>query len=146
MTPTGSTQTATITDHPNTAMIGTVVFRAPTIYDDLAIARRVVELANTGARPDSMRLSPEELGFRAYRRMHVVATLEHVIQSAPAGFYRTAERGTPVLDLGVLDPVEYEDESEGVLWQLFAAYEVWRANFRSARKRAADGTDETPSE
>ncbi len=139
-------QTVTIADHPVTALNGTIVFRAPSIYDDLAIQRRIVELANTGARADSPRFSPEELGFTTYRRLHILSTLEHVMQSAPAGFYRKGPRGEPILDLGMLDPVEYEDENEGVLWQLYAAYDVWRTNFRNARRRAADRPQDAPGQ
>lgn len=131
-------------NHPSRADLrGSITFKSPNIYTEIAIQRRVVELANTGARDDAEKLHPSDLAWEGYELCVMVSTLEHVIETAPSGLY-TLVNNRPVLALGQL--ASYEAEAEGVIRTLYAAYVKWRARFREHYYRKPEGVDEEQSE
>lgn len=133
---TGKHLTVTVNDAPREDLKGPVTFQHPSIYQSLAIGRRATELANLGAPVDAPRYAVSELPFQQQEMVYMVATLEQVIHTAPAGFYRTNEAGHPELDLGQFDEMDAE-RGDSLLWVLYAAYLTWRSDFRQQRKHAA---------
>lgn len=132
--------TVTITTAPRPDLLGPVTFRHPTLYAHLAIGRRATELANTGAPTGAVRIAVSDLPADQQRSVQMVATLEHVIHSAPKGFYRADDQGHPLLDMGQFDEFD-ADYGDSLLWTLYAAYLKWRSDFRRTRNRVADGTE-----
>lgn len=131
--------TVTITEAPRPDLLGPVTFKHPTLYAHVAIGRRATELANTGAPEGAVRIAVSDLPAEQQRTVHMLSTLEHVIHTAPRGFYRADDRGHPVLDMGQFDEFDAEP-GDSLLWTLYAAYLKWRSDFRSSRDRVADGT------
>jgi hypothetical protein len=103
--------------HQNPELSGEVTFHLPTLYERIAIGKRVAQLCAPVKWED---LPPDE---RALAR--VVATLEHVIDTAPKGFYETGPDGRPRLAPGRLLEVD-----EGLLWEIWAAYVALGDSFR----------------
>lgn len=124
--------------HWRPELTGPVTFKAPSLYEFLAIKRRVVELANVGVPEGGDRIAPDELDLRTFRGLNAIATLEYVIHAAPAGFYAKDAKGMPVLSLANLDDDDLEAE-DGLVWQLYAAYTAWRQLCRGQRGRPAGG-------
>lgn len=110
--------------HPEAELSGEVSFHLPTLYERIAIGRRVAQLSAPARWED---LPPDE---RALAR--VVATLEYVIDTAPRGFYETGPDGKPRLAPGRL-----LSRDEELLWQVWAAYLDLEERFR--RGRGEDG-------
>lgn len=120
-------------EHPsNPELSGVVTFRYPQVFDEIRIQRRAVELTNLGRAVNAPPLKPADLDIEAYQTVMIIATLEHVIDTAPRGFF-LEEKGRPVLNLGAMDPEEVL-EQDGVLWILYSAYLEWRSSFRSRRQ------------
>ena len=126
--------------HPtDPKLTGEVRFRVPDAYTTVAIGRRITELVNAG-RPDELpRLNPGDLPYDAYLTARYVATLEHVIVTAPEGLFTRIDNQL-VLTPGALTDFEVEEE-DGSLRLLFAAYHEWRSSFRQSRSGAAAGLD-----
>ena len=103
--------------HQNPELSGEVTFHLPTLYERIAIGKRVAQLCAPAKWED---LPPDE---RALAR--VVATLEYVIDTAPKGFYETGPDGRPRLAPGRLLEVD-----EGLLWEIWAAYVALGDSFR----------------
>lgn len=116
--------------HPNPELSGTVTFHLPTLYERIAIGKRVAQLCAPARWED---LPPDE---RALAR--VVATLEYVIDTAPKGFYETGPDGRPRLAPGRLLAVD-----EGLLWEVWAAYVALEERFR-AGGGGGDGAPQEP--
>jgi hypothetical protein len=117
---------------PNEDLIGPVTFKHPTIYDSLAIGRRAVQLSNLGVPDGQPRIAVQELPYSYQEVVYLIATLEHVIHTAPKGFYRADQNSHPVLDLGQFDSDE-AFVSGSFLWVLYSAYLRWRSDFRANR-------------
>ncbi|WP_199084205.1 hypothetical protein [Deinococcus sp. UR1] len=127
--------------HPtDPKLTGPVVFRLPDMYTSIAIQRRVTELANAGRNPKLAVLHPMDLPPEGYQMCVMVATLEHVIVSAPEGLYRT-QGGRAVLMPGALSEFEGE-EVDGAVSVLYAAYNEWRLRFRQRRAGPTQSADE----
>lgn len=122
----------TITTAPRPDLLGNVTFKHPTVYTQIAVGRRAAELANTGAPEDAPRFAVAELPVATQNTIYMIATLEHVIHSAPEGFYSQDEQGHPLLNLGQFDEMDAE-AGTGFLWTLYAAYVKWRSDFRESR-------------
>jgi hypothetical protein len=103
--------------HKSPELSGEVTFHLPTLYERIAIGKRVAQLCAPAKWED---LPPDE---RALAR--VVATLEYVIDTAPKGFYETGPDGRPRLAPGRLLEVD-----EGLLWEVWAAYVALGDSFR----------------
>ena len=103
--------------HKNPELSGEVTFHLPTLYERIAIGKRVAQLCAPAKWED---LPPDE---RALAR--VVATLEYVIDTAPKGFYETGPDGRPRLAPGRLLEVD-----EWLLWEVWAAYVTLGDSFR----------------
>lgn len=127
-----------IADHPNEAMNGRVEFKLPDLYTETMIERRMVELANLGAGPDSPRINPADLSVLGFQRVKVIATLEYAIKRAPKAFY-VEENGEPRLAPAALPPFELELNTS-TLWLVYLAYQAWVESFRPVRARTP-GTD-----
>lgn len=128
--------------HPTDPKLsGPVTFRLPDLHTSIAIQRRVTELANAGRNPKLPVLHPMDLPPEGYQLCVMVATLEHVIVTAPEGLYRV-RGGRAVLTPGAL--TEFEgDEVDGAVAVLYAAYNEWRLRFRQRRSGDPQRTDET---
>jgi len=124
--------------HENPDYCGTVKFRLPQPYTAIAIGARVSDLANSGRDPELPRLHPADLPLTEYRLAYAVATLEYVIEAAPKALYEVRGKDV-VLNIGALAG---EDEPDGLIMTLYAAYAQWRSSFR--RPRAAG--DEQPAQ
>jgi hypothetical protein len=103
--------------HKKPELSGEVTFHLPTLYERIAIGKRVAQLCAPVKWED---LPPDE---RALTR--VVATLEYVIDTAPKGFYEVGPDGGPRLAPGRLLEVD-----EGLLWEIWAAYVALGDSFR----------------
>lgn len=137
MTLTNANAPVTVT-HWRPELCGPVTFKAPSLYEHLAIKRRVVELANVGVPDGGDRIAPDDLDLRTYRGLNAIATLEYVIHAAPKGFYSADAKGMPILSLANLDDDDLEAD-DGLVWQLYAAYTHWRQLCREQRGRPAGG-------
>lgn len=130
-----------ILKHPtDPTLCGPVTFKAPDVFASIAIQRRITELANLGRDPEKPALHPSDLPIEGYRMCFMVATLEHVILTAPAGLY-TEINGRAVLAPGMLDDLEAQEE-DGAILLLYAAYEEWRSSFRRQRNSSAHRNDQ----
>lgn len=109
-----------ISGKPNPDLNGPVTFHLPSLYEKVAIGRRKAEL--------SAPAKWEELPSEERALVHAIATLEHVIDTAPKGFYQELN-GKPVLAPGRL--AEHEDES---LWEVMAAYYGLVERFRQGER------------
>lgn len=103
--------------HPDPDLSGTVVFHIPSLYERIAIGKRVAQLCTPARWED---LPPDERAL-----VRVVATLEYVIDTAPKGFYDTDKAGKPVLAPGRLS-----SRDEDLLWRVWAAYVDLEERFR----------------
>lgn len=119
--------------HPDPDLSGTVTFHMPTLYERVAIGRRVAQLCAPARWED---LPPDE---RALAK--VIATLEYVIDTAPRGFYDTDRSGKPVLAPGRL-----MSRDEELLWQIWAAYVDLEERFRAGAGAAGGAADEAGGE
>jgi len=119
--------------HPNPDLSGEVTFHIPTVYERIAIGRRVAELCAPARWED---LPPEE---RALAR--VVATLEYVIDTAPRGFYETGPDGRPRLAPGRVSTLD-----ENLLYEVWAAYVALEDSFRGGRGAPEDAGGEPGGE
>lgn len=115
---------ATIAGHADSALNGTVTFHVPTLLENVRIEQRIAALANP---LEFDRLSPDG---RALVRL--IATLEHVIDTAPRGFY-VERNGQPTLTLEHLSSAD-----EALLWQVYAAWRAAANTFR--QQRTGDAT------
>lgn len=112
---------------PEPDLSGTVTFHLPTLYERIAIGKRMAQLCAPVRWED---LPPDERAL-----VRVVATLEYVIDTAPKGFYDTDAGGKPVLAPGRL-----LSRDEGLLWQIWAAYVELEERFRrDAQDAGGDG-------
>lgn len=127
-----TTGTAVITGHADANLNGTVTFHVPTLLENVRIEQRMATLANPvpfdNLPPDGRAL------------VRLIATLEHVIDTAPRGFY-VERQGQPVLTLEHLSGAD-----ENLLWQVFAAWRTAVQTFRDERtgdaKAAAGAADD----
>ncbi|WP_041221821.1 hypothetical protein [Deinococcus geothermalis] len=133
---------AMLTHPTDAALRGPVTFRLPDAYTAIAIQRRIVELANAGRDQALPRLHPLDLPPQGYQLCVMIATLEHVINTAPKGLYRTVN-GRAVLTPGALVDFEAE-ETDGAISLLYAAYEEWRSRFRERRAGPPAQPDAAP--
>ncbi len=127
-----TSEVVTIT-HADATLSGPVIFRYPTAFDQIAIGARVSDLLNAGRDVQLPRVHPADVMLDTYRLAHAVATLEHVIHTAPRGLYESVN-GRAVLNVGRL--VDEDDDQGGLIMTLYAAYEQWRSSFRRARSAA----------
>lgn len=128
-------------DHPTDPHLrGPVTFRLPDAYTAIAIQRRITELANGGRDPKVPLLHPMDLAREGYELCLMIATLEHVIVTAPRGLYRTIG-GKAQLVPGALTEFE-ADEDDGAVRLLYAAYTEWRLRFRLRRAGTVAGAGE----
>jgi len=123
-----ATGSVTIT-HDNPDLAGEVTFHLATLYEQVRIGRRVAQMC---APAQWEQLPPDD---RALTRM--LATLEHVIDTAPKGFYVEDGGGKPVLAPGQLLGPDVD-----VLWAIYTAYVQLEDDFRG-RSRATGGAQET---
>jgi hypothetical protein len=121
-----STGTAEITGHADANLNGTVTFHVPTLIENVRIEQRATALA----RPHAFESLPPD--GRALIRL--IATLEHVIDTAPKGFYVERD-GRPHLSLEHLSSAD-----EGLLWQVFAAWRAVATTFRHERTGGAEAS------
>lgn len=130
-----------VLDHPsNPKLRGPVFFKVPDLYTTIAIERRITELANMGRDPELPKIHPTELTAEGFVLCVKIATLEHVIHTAPAGLYRVVN-GRTMLTPGAL--IEFENETaEGVIGLLYAAYQSWRERFRDQYRNYAARNDQ----
>ena len=123
-----TTGQAVISGHADPDLNGTVTFHVPTLLETVRIEQRIAALSHPHA---FEKLPPDG---RALVRL--VATLEHVIDTAPRGFYVERD-GKPVLTLEHLSGAD-----ESLLWQVFAAWRAAAETFRSNRTGNAEATPE----
>ncbi len=122
------TVTGSVTiQHGNPRLAGEVTFHLATLYEQIRIGRRVAQMS---VPMQWEQLPPDE---RALTRM--LATLEHVIDTAPEGFYITGPDGKPVLA-----PGEIVGPDVDVLWAVYKAYIELEDSFRG-RSGAAGGAE-----
>lgn len=110
---------------PDPELSGTVTFHLPTLYERIAIGKRIAQLCAPARWED---LPPDERAL-----VRVVATLEYVIDTAPKGFYESGPDGKPRLAPGRL-----LSRDEVLLWQIWAAYMDLEERFRRGPE-AAEG-------
>lgn len=128
-------------DHPTDPRLrGPITFKLPDVFTSISIQRRITELANAGRDPKRPALHPTDLTQVGFELCVMVATLEHVIETAPAGLY-VEVAGRANLMPGRLTEFEGEDAT-GVIQQLYAAYMVWRSLHRRRRDGEAQGIDQ----
>lgn len=121
-------------EDPN--LSGEVTFKIPTLYEQVAIERRMTELANVGAAPNTF-MRYEWLTNTGQFLVEAVATLEHVIVTAPRGFYESTPRG-PELAVGRLSSINRD-----VLIAVYEGYRAYRSRFRTRRGGDTQGAIET---
>lgn len=124
----------------NPELNGQVRFKWPDFYTDLAIKRRMVELANLGSRPGARPIRVELLDAEGQFLAEMIATLEYVIDVAPAGFYST-QNGRAELTPGVLSNIHGD-----VLIEVYESYTDARKRFRDALKGADRSDQGEPAE
>lgn len=121
-----------VADNPD--LQGEIEFRIPTLYEQLAIERRMSELANVGAHPNSRFRPVESLTLNGQFFVEAIATLEHVIVRAPKGFYESNRQGRPELAVGRLSTIDQD-----VIVAAYEAYRVYRRRFRDSRRGVTEG-------
>ncbi|MBW6396016.1 hypothetical protein KZX47_12765 [Thermus sp. SYSU G05001] len=97
-------------------LAGTVTFHLPTLYERIAIGKRMAQLCAPARWED---LPPDERAL-----VRVIATLEYVIDTAPRGFYESAPDGPR------LAPGRLLVRDEPLLWEVWAAYVALEERFR----------------
>jgi hypothetical protein len=113
------TVTITVSGHPDENMNGDIVAHYPTAMENVRIEQRISRMCAPLAWED---LTPDG---RATTRL--IATLEHVIDTAPRGWYRERD-GRPLLDLSDRDPADTD-----ILWRVYTAWRTALTTFRDAR-------------
>lgn len=123
----------TISGHPNPDLNGAVEFHLPSTFESIRIESRMAALA---APSKFENLTPD--GRAAVR---LVATLEHIIDTAPRGFYQEdPSTGQPVLAIGALSEAD-----AGIMWGIYTAFVEARERFREARAGLAFTTGDEPA-
>jgi hypothetical protein len=124
----------TVTAARNPALNGEVTFKYPTSFDEVAIGARMTELVRQGRISN---LHVDDLPLRARLFVAAIATLEHVIKTAPKGWYITSESGRPILAPGALG----EGDEELVL-DVHQAFVQWKKTFREPVRERESGEAE----
>lgn len=120
----------TIEGHEDENLNGDITFHIPTLMENVRIDQRVAVLAAP--------IKFEDLPGDGRALVRLIATLEHVIDTAPRGWYRTKD-GRPVLAFEHLSGVD-----EPLLWRVYAAWSEAVARFRNGRGgRIASDADRT---
>jgi len=120
----------TIEGHEDASLNGEVTFHIPNMMESVRIEQRQALLA---APVKFENLPPDG---RALVRL--IATLEHVIDTAPRGWYQNRD-GRPVLAFEHLSGVD-----EALLWRVYTAWNEAVARFREGRGgRVASDADRT---
>lgn len=120
----------TIEGHDDANLNGDVTFHIPNMMESVRIEQRIAALAAPIKFED---LPPDGRGL-----IRLIATLEHVIDTAPRGWYQT-KNGRPVLAFEHLSSVD-----EPLLWRVYAAWNEAVARFRQGRGgRVSSDADRT---
>lgn len=125
-------QRVTIEGHDDPNLNGEITFHIPHLMENVRIQQRIAALA----KPITFEDMPPE--GRALVRL--IATLEHVIDTAPSGWYVNRD-GRPVLSFEHLSSVD-----EGLLWRVFTAWNEAVIRFRTGRGGRVAGHEEGPSD
>lgn len=120
----------------NPRLEGKVVFQIPTpIYTRFSVGRRMTELVNMGRPANLPLLTTDQVDRTTRHFVEAIANLEHVIKSAPEGFYATTSNGP---ELRIL---EITDDNLVLIDQLYGAYLDEREKFLLQRKGAQGNPD-----
>lgn len=109
-----------VTGAKNPALNGTITFRYPDMLTQILIGTRETELANFNRR---LNINPELLPGNARAMLQAIATLEHVIQQAPEGWYSRYNGGGDYAQGGpVINPGAIGNGDERVVIATWNAY------------------------